>query len=79
MKAKYKGRGGNSKHYKNVLSRRNEKKANAKPIAKKSINGYVFSYKAQITDRLHTFADLHKIKLVDTISITVKNIKIHNL
>lgn len=75
MKAKYKGRGGNRKLYKQELVRRQERKMNRihkvnEPEPKK---GYIFTYKATITDRLHTFADLHKIKLVDTISIYSDN------
>jgi len=37
--------------------------------ANKQTSGYLLTYKADMTDRLWTFADLHKIKLVDTISV----------
>ena len=81
MKAKYKNKGGKSKLYKRILQKRLETKAAKKERRLRHGKfpripelGYIFTYKVEkIVDRDYTFADLHKFKLVDTISIYSTN------
>lgn len=79
MKAnkKYKGKGGYNQIVIKLKKKRDENKSirkqnkienNKIKLIKPSL-GYIHMYRAEMTDRTYTFADLHKIKLVDTISI----------